>query len=365
VTLSNDEVREGRLQVSSLSFPPGRHAGVVAEFDHLKGYGHIVDDETGLSMFVHYAEVLGPRGARVTLVGGERVTFDVVPGDKGPMAGHVKRLDPRSPLGRFVRIPAQAWQILAALAEQQDVWVLNHPDDEDEPAEDAGVNENSIAGSGSSADLPVLRSYIEHTFSRLIDEGKIAYGAAADGRRAAFNTGLVTPNQEEIYGVLSEKPDDDGYPWRLLGWMKESDGRVAGVFSPRPARARYWDDPSVLFYHSRLPLILDWDHFVKDNLSRYPEDLQDEAMALMLTRSAIDRAVERVGRNYKAAVPQFHRGEVQLLLPLALRGTAEAQLALVVRRVGDEYHGETVLPLAAALKNARLLARPDRDWLNP
>lgn len=52
-------------------------------------------------------------------------------------------------------------------------------------------------------------------------------------------------------------------------------------------------------------------------------------------------------------------------LPLALRGTAEAQLALVVRRVGNEYHGETVLPLAAALKNARLLARPDRDWLNP
>ncbi len=352
------------LQVTALSYPAHRRIGVVSQFDHLKGYGQIVDDDTKRTAFVHYADVLGPSGARVTLTEGERVAFDLADTDKGLAARHVKRLDPRDPLNRFARIPQQAWHTLAELAEN-DVWVLNHPDEEDEASLDSLADQSPPTGAPLGPDLPILRSYIRHTFSRLVEQDKIAYGTSPDGPRAAFNTGLVTDNQEEIYGLLAEKPADDGYPWRFLGWVKESDGRIAGVFSPRPARATYWEDPTVLFYDCRLPLILDWDHFVRDNISRYPKDLQTEAMALMVTRSAVDRAKERVERNYKAAVPQFHRGEVQLLLPLSLRGTGEAQLALVVRRVQNEYHGETVLPLAAALKNARLLARPDRDWLNP
>ncbi|MEU9604740.1 DUF3825 domain-containing protein [Streptomyces sp. NPDC048057] len=348
----------GKTRVANLEFPADRQYGTVQEFDHLKGFGYIVDADTGNSSFVHHTEILRPSSTRATLSTGEKVEFEIEPGAKGPVAKRVKRLDPREPLQRFVRMPAASWQDLANLAEGE-AWIMNSPDEDDELLDDT-------EGSGTSpADLPILRSYIQHTFARLLDQGKIAYGETTDGKRAGFNTGLVTQNQEEIYGILAEKSDEDGYPWRHQGWMKESDGRLAGLFSPRPARATYWSDPSVLFYDPRLPLILDWDHFVKDNISRYPSDLRDQAMALMLTRSAIDRAVERVARNYKAAVPQFHRGEVQLLLPLALRGTAEAQLALVVRRVGDEYHGETVLALAAALKNARLLARPDRDWLNP
>ncbi|RAO11575.1 hypothetical protein GUI43_03183 [Micromonospora noduli] len=352
------------LNVTALSFPADRRAGVVTQFDHLKGYGKILDDESKQNVFVHYADILGPSGVRVTLAEGERVTFDLTDTDRGPAASHVKRLDPRDALSQFVRIPQQAWQPLAELAED-DVWVFNHPDEDDEASMEVLADEPPSTATPSVPDLPVLQSYIRHTFSRLVEQDKIAYGASLDGQRAAFNTGLVTDNQEEIYGLLAEKLADDGYPWRFLGWVKESDGRIAGVFSPRPARATYWENSSVLFYDTRLPLILDWDHFVRDNISRYPRDLQNEAMALMVTRSAVDRAKERVERNYKAAVPQFHRGEVQLLLPLSLRGTGEAQLALVVRRVQNEYHGETVLPLAAALKNARLLARPDRDWLNP
>lgn len=351
----------GKLQVTQVFYSADQIMGTVSEFDHLKGHGSITRNSDGASAFVHYSDILHATGTRTTLTTGEQVTFKAESNDRGLAAKQVKRLDPRAPLQRFARFNQANWQSLADLAEK-DVWILGNPDEEDELSSDDAANPSPII---SPVDLPLLRSYIQHTFSRIEEQGRISYGSSDDGNRAAFNTGLVTPNQEEIYGVFAEKPDHDGYPWRLLAWMKASDGRIAGVFTPRPARATYWDDPSVLYYDARLPLFLDWDHFIEDNISRYPEDLQDKSIALMLTRSAVDRAIERVERNYKAAVPQFHRGEIQLLLPLALRGTAEVQLALVVRQVGEEYHGETVLPLSAALKNARLLARPDRDWLNP
>jgi hypothetical protein len=79
----------------------------------------------------------------------------------------------------------------------------------------------------------------------------------------------------------------------------------------------------------------------------------------------------RVEQNYKTAVPQFYwlpndeAGRLQLLLPLALEDIARADLALSVDRVGDVYRAATVLTLDMACNNARLIARPDREWLEP
>jgi hypothetical protein len=42
-----------------------------------------------------------------------------------------------------------------------------------------------------------------------------------------------------------------------------------------------------------------------------------------------------------------------------------ADLALSVDRVGDVYRAATVLTLDMAYNNARLIARPDRGWLEP
>ncbi len=82
-------------------------------------------------------------------------------------------------------------------------------------------------------------------------------------------------------------------------------------------------------------------------------------------KAAVEAVKQRARRNYKTAVPQLHRGEIQLVLPLSLDGSGAAHLALVIRRAGNDYIGETILPLSWAVQNARLLARPDRDWLVP
>jgi len=81
---------------------------------------------------------------------------------------------------------------------------------------------------------------------------------------------------------------------------------------------------------------------------------------------------KRVYRNYKTAVPQFYRdkggaGCMQLLLPLCLEDPGKADLALAIEKneAGNAYRGSTVLTLDMAYNNARLLARPDTEWLQP
>ncbi len=57
---------------------------------------------------------------------------------------------------------------------------------------------------------------------------------------------------------------------------------------------------------------------------------------------------------------------MQLLLPVALLRRDVVELALAVDRLGpDVYLGRTVLTLDWAYNNARLLTRPDTDWLRP
>lgn len=57
---------------------------------------------------------------------------------------------------------------------------------------------------------------------------------------------------------------------------------------------------------------------------------------------------------------------MQLLLPLCLLSDDEVDLALAVEQTpSGSYLGHTVLPLDWAYKNARLICRPDSDWLIP
>jgi len=60
--------------------------GKVKWFDEKKGFGFI-EQEEGPDVFVHYSAI-GGDGFK-TLQEGQRVTFDVSEGDKGPQATNV------------------------------------------------------------------------------------------------------------------------------------------------------------------------------------------------------------------------------------------------------------------------------------
>ncbi|RRD63528.1 cold-shock protein [Fretibacterium sp. OH1220_COT-178] len=63
--------------------------GTVKWFNESKGYGFITADE-GKDVFVHYSAILGD-GFK-TLAEGQKVSFEIVNGEKGPQAANVEKI---------------------------------------------------------------------------------------------------------------------------------------------------------------------------------------------------------------------------------------------------------------------------------
>lgn len=212
--------------------------------------------------------------------------------------------------------------------------------------------------------LPILGSYLTHTFTRLEEEGKIAQ----KDNYACFNTGLITNNQQEIFMFFKKGPR--GY--YFVEFCTESHTNLVR-FNPLPERAVYFTDPSELCYDPRLKLRINIDHIIDDatNFERFPSDIKSLPKHQLINtfNGAIDHALKRIKRNYKTAIPQYYRGstfpkgQLQLLLPLCLKDPSKADLALTVYKESNFYVGRTCLTLDMAINNARLIAKPDDEWL--
>ena len=138
-----------------------------------------------------------------------------------------------------------------------------------------------------------------------------------------------------------------------------------------PPLAWYFDHPSKLVFDTSLPLSVNVEHVPHDpeRFSDALKDLSPHDLAALVNAKAPE-AIDRVRRNYKTAIPQFYRdgrsgeGKMQLLLPVALLRRDVVELAFAVDRPADDvYLGRTVLTLDWAYNNARLITRPDTDWL--
>jgi hypothetical protein len=254
--------------------------------------------------------------------------------------------------------------------------------------------------------LPILFSYLLHTFGRLVLEEKVPI--SSDASFAAFNTGLVDPRYEPIYALLQPNTDVR-LPWRFSSFCipgEEVDGQnLVRNFNPLPPLAHYFDQPADLLYDTRVgkPEI-DWRHVVIDRIDRYPHEFledhwppgfemrdttkmgddekqtywhslgaaieQDNRIyrAIMnRLRDAVDLSIKRTAWNFKTAVPQYYPRvrRLQLLLPICLLTDERADMALAVEKTpAGSYLGHTVLALDWAYKNARLICRPDSDWLD-
>ena len=212
---------------------------------------------------------------------------------------------------------------------------------------------------------PVLYNYIHSTYRRVAEENKIAL--SEDGQFSCFNTGLVTANQEPLYASFEVHRVPEQQPWFFKGWFRRGQ-RELNRFPALPDLPHYFDDPTCLVLDTRKDFRVNIEHIIEDTLrDRFPEpyrSLDDYALQTVV-KGAIDNAKERVRGSYKTAIPQYYRGQIQLLLPLCLLSPQRADLALVVERHETFYRAATCLTLDMAYNNARQLARPDRDWLQP
>lgn len=274
---------------------------------------------------------------------------------------------------------------------------------------------------------PILKNYLSYTFERLLYEDSIEKDVANKENRspklkilenknnAIFNTGLVDNIFDPIYAIF--KCNDKSNPSVIQPWIFVAFAtansyyqNIITDFPYKPTRAEYFTNPSDLFYdcNAQKPTI-NWEHIIKDNIERLPigfikqgatvgfrfmEDVeslpkpqqrayyknlaeaiyQDDDWLQFLTtkfKNALDIALSRVAWNYKTAIPVYYVTEhkLSLLLPLALEKRGIIDVALVCEHKVDEqngvnnYVGRTIFTLQMAYNNARLITRPDSDWL--
>lgn len=215
---------------------------------------------------------------------------------------------------------------------------------------------------------PILTSYLNYTFLRLLDEKKIAY--SSDGTKACFNTGLQTKNEKDIYATFfrnrlaEERKQPD---WTLFGFFDSYSNKLSD-FAPLPGLASYINDPVDLVFNTLCEIEVDYDHIYDGNNDRLPEVLRNSrTLAISAIQGSVALLKEKIVRNYKIAIPHWYGGKIQLLLPLNITNEMEADLALVAEKDPSKclYRIKTVLTMDMAYVDARLITRPDRDWLNP
>lgn len=332
-----------------------RKVGKIESFQ--SGFGKICSLDGNEKYFLHYHDLEGD--GYIKIEDDNEVEFTPAVSDKGKglQAKRVVLRDERSAFQKFAIF--NDWQ--KALSDLQS---LAYYETWDYTDDDTG-------------NLPVLSKYLTYTFKRIQNEGKIEYATKKDNKQfACFNTGLATDKHEEIYAYFEhlsnypwQKPArDDGYSkrpsWRFDRFDKES-YRLMNHFKDRPNLADYFQSATDLFYDRSKRLIPDFDHITIDRERRFPSSFRSlsEAQQVEKLKAAINTALSRVRRNYKTAIPQFYDGSIQLLLPLCLDNIEKTDVALVVAKEDEVYRANTVLPLEWAYNNARLLARPDREWL--
>jgi hypothetical protein len=217
----------------------------------------------------------------------------------------------------------------------------------------------SVSG---KTDNSILKNYMKYTYKKLEEEDKII----RETRYCLFNTGLFTEYYEPIFAYMEPNVAGGTQPLYLKDFMTPYDLGALGI-SQLPERANYFENPELLVFDAKCQINVQYKHILSDenNVGRIPEKIKNAKNIQYIFSGAIEIMKKKVSANYKIAVPQYFNGKIQLLLPLCLLDPDVPDLALVVTKnaSGNFYQGHTCLTLEMAYNNARLIAKPDSNWL--
>lgn len=261
-------------------------------------------------------------------------------------------------------------------------------------------------GVGKESRYGILRDYLASTLARLRANGGVV--TSPDGTLAAFDTGLATPMDEELYAVLS--PTGTDIPWHLDGFATAGDGelgsRLTAHLAELPPRACYLERIDDVVLRDGALVIPDYKSLLGADIERLPlgfvaslvagTDAQapldrlaaagpaERAAARRdLSRAiegepgryrracralddAIDLSLRRARRSYRHVVPAFDAalGRKLMLLPLALVDDTSIDCALVLELMpSGAYQAAAVASLSRAYAAARVVSEQLPSWL--
>lgn len=198
----------------------------------------------------------------------------------------------------------------------------------------------------------ILANYMVKTYNKLQSEKNIIIGQDY----ALFNTGLFTKYYEPIYAYQTGSD---------ISFLTSYELSNIGI-TERPERANYFENPDLLLFDWHYPIDVQYKHILDDekNKDRLPKEFLESKNMVTILNGAIDTMKKRVSANYKLAIPQYYDGKIQLLLPLCLMSDNKPDIAIAVTKKETCYQGHTCLTLDMAYNNARLIAKPESNWLS-
>lgn len=224
------------------------------------------------------------------------------------------------------------------------------------------AEEENWTSSNSRRTNDILYSYITHTFERAFELGDEYVIINEDESYACFNTGLLTDNGEDIICLFNTFDSSDEYYWHLFGFRKESDWDFLNNFSKTPLVPHFFTNPQDIYFDPNKELIKNLDHILEDNIDRFESRLQEKGKQFInaLLNNAIELTITKCKRNYRIAVPQYYKGKITYLLPVTIDGQL---MSVAVENINGRYRVNTIFTLEMAYKNARLLMKPEVDWI--
>lgn len=247
----------------------------------------------------------------------------------------------------------------------------------------------------------LLDNYLCYTYARIKEEGKIAL--SENELCGCWNTGLVDFRYLPIFCYMTKRSATERWVFKGFCIDGENLGKVmAQNISNPPNRAQYFSGGNILFEPDITKLTVDSDHIITEHPSRLPEEWVRRALnssierldnettpqydkriggmissdegAFNLLQTLLKQAIEislmRCEWNYKTAIPYYDPNSKNIgwFLPLCIRskdGLTPFAALVVTKQSSGRYQGQTIYKLSWAYRCARLVCRPDSDWLSP
>jgi cold shock CspA family protein len=284
-----------------------RQVGHIYSYDQERGIGNIQDFNSKEKIFFHHSGIrkeFADKYERIEI--SEPVVFTNGCNDKGKCAIDILKIDARYHIEEFANFVNLRQNLLDLknLAEQENWDYLKKP----------------------TRGAPVLFSYINQTCFRLIKQNKIVIGKSTKDKKeyAYFNTGLVTPQQDEIFAYFIKNPNY----FKLTGWGVQSSewnfiefnteqSVYRRYFIDVPEIATYFSEAEVadLIFDTRVPIIPDKEHLLKRK-NRIESDrirnLDDEAFVEEI-KDAIELAKKRIKKKLQDCYSPFLRQQNSVL----------------------------------------------------
>lgn len=213
-------------------------------------------------------------------------------------------------------------------------------------------------------DNSILKNYLKYTFNKLQDEGKVI----ETDTYCVFNTGLFSHYYVPIYvyGELNKNTAENAARWYFKGFKDEYELGNMDIESDFPERADYFSNPDRLVFNWHYKINVNYKHILDDlNTSqRLPDSIKNSDAPLETLSGVITKAIQKVTANYKLAVPHYYQNKIQLLIPLYFGKNKNPSIALVLNLMKNGYYqATTCLSMEMAYMDARLIAKPESNWL--